>query len=77
MNHSLLARCKTLSYYFASFVAVVSFILLLVLFGIQMYTRWYLNKDFTLLGGNELEVFTAATFALIYGLTHLGARESK
>lgn len=37
----------------------------------QIYIRWAINQNFTLLGGYELETLTASVFALILGLVYL------
>lgn len=50
---------------FAFWAAVISFIGLLAILGLQMYVRWALNQNFTFLGGFELEALTASVFALI------------
>ncbi len=45
--------------------AGVSLVAVLVLVVLQAYVRWALNKDFTFLGGAELEVLTASAFAFL------------
>lgn len=53
---------------------IVSVITLLVVFafiGFQTYVRWKINQNFTVLGGNELEVLTISVFALIFGVVYI------
>ena len=42
----------------------------------QTYVRWNLNKDFTFLGGFELEALTLSAFGLLGTLVFLARRRS-
>ena len=50
---------------FSFVLAVISVLAVVAYIGAQTYVRWSINKDFTFLGGNELEVLTASAFALV------------
>jgi hypothetical protein len=52
----------------ASLVAAVSFILVAVLGGFEIYVRWTLNQNFTFLGGWGFEAITLGAFALLIAL---------
>jgi hypothetical protein len=39
---------------------------------LQMYVRWKINKDFTFLGGAELEVLTTSAFAMLMYFSYGG-----
>lgn len=54
----------------AFLAALLSFVTLIVLIGGEVYVRWYVNQNFTFLGGFALEalmlMFTALTLGLLY-----------
>jgi hypothetical protein len=42
--------------------------------GVTMYVRWYVNQNFTFLGGWEMEALTLAVFALLIVLLRISER---
>lgn len=60
----------------AFFVAILSVVAVFSIAGLQLYVRWYINQNYTLLGGSELEVLTVASFGLLFGLVYLHHREN-
>ena len=75
MNHVLRGR-RSFAYYFALAAAVISFVGLWVVIGVQLYIRWYVNQNFTLLGGGELEVLTGSIPVLVLGVAYLDRMSS-
>ena len=63
-------------FWFSLVVAKLSFVGLVALFGLQVYTRWYVNKDFAFLPGFGLEALTISVFALILGLAYIHRSEN-
>ena len=59
----------------AAIILTLSFIAVAVLSIAQAYVRWKLNQNFTFLGGGQLEVLTASTFALLIVLVKKGSEE--
>ena len=58
----------------SSFSLIVAVVAVVITFGLivaQTYVRWSLNQNFTFLGGNELEVLTVSSFALLLGLVYI------
>jgi len=49
---------------------------LFALFGLEIYIRWYVNKDFAFLPGFGLEALTISVFALILGLAYIHRAEN-
>ena len=64
-------------YGFSMLVAVISLLSTLAFVMAQAYVRWSVNQNFTFLGGNELEVLTFSSFALLFGLNYLHQLRSK
>lgn len=60
---------------FASAVAVLFFIIVLGLGALQAYVRWFVNQNFTFLGGFELEAATVGAFALLIALLFTSRRD--
>lgn len=58
-------------FYFSATLSVVLLFVVLILTGAQTYVRWFLNQNFTLVGGSELEALTFSVFALILLMTYL------
>lgn len=58
---------RSRAYYVALFGAVVSMLVFVALTIAQMYVRWYLNQDFTFLGGFGLEAWGAVFLGLTLG----------
>lgn len=58
-------------FYFSAGVSVVLLLTMLFLIGAQTYVRWFINQNFTLVGGNELEILTISVFALILTITYI------
>jgi len=56
---------------FSAAVAALALCIVFVLTIAQVYVRWSVNQNFTFLGGNELEVLTFSSFALLLGLAYL------
>ena len=50
---------------------VVSFLAVLGIAGFEMYVRWFINQNYVVLGGSELEVLTASAFVLTLGLAYI------
>ena len=56
----------------AAVVAMLaSLVAVLAIVGLQVYVRWFINQNFTFLGGGELEVLTVSSFALTLGLAYI------
>lgn len=58
-------------------VSVLSFAAVVVITGIQIYVRWFINQTFTIIGGSQLEVLTISTFILIAFLSYIHRQEKK
>lgn len=56
---------------FSAAVAALALLIMFVLTIAQAYVRWSVNQNFAFLGGNELEVLTFSSFALVLGLAYL------
>jgi hypothetical protein len=61
---------EVLIFWLALIVAKLSFIASTILLACEIYVRWNINKDFTFLGGLELEVLILSTFALIIAIIY-------
>ena len=70
MNTSIKERRQTLIFRIAFIGVILAFLVVFALVGAEAYVRWTLNKDFSFLGGSELEVLTASLFVLILGMVH-------
>lgn len=57
-------------YWSALLSAIIIFVLVFVIGAWEMYVRWKMNQNFTLLGGFELEALTVSATALILGLMY-------
>jgi hypothetical protein len=66
---------RRFTYKLARTTAIISLIALVVLIISQLYVRWNINQNFTLLGGNELETLTVSVFALVIGLVYTHREE--
>lgn len=64
-------RVATIVFWLAFISAVLLFVTTIALVGLEAYIRWTINKDFSFLGGFELETLTASATILILGLTRL------
>lgn len=62
---------ERVTFLFGVTIAAVWMVVVFVLVLAQLYIRWSINQNFTLLGGFELEALTFSTFALILGLVYL------
>ena len=57
-------RRSNIIFWFSLIVAKLSFALLFVLIGVEMYVRWTLNQNFAFLPGFGLEALTFSVFGL-------------
>lgn len=62
---------QNLIFRFSMTVSVLMLLIVLALVSFQTYIRWFVNQNFTLVGGNELEVMTASVFVLITAITYI------
>lgn len=67
---SELKRHEKFIFRFSVTVSLLSLIMILGFICAQTYVRWSINQNFTFLGGSELEILTASTFALLLGLLY-------
>jgi len=49
---------------------ILALAVVLLIISFEIYVRWFVNKDFALLGGFELEALTISAFALILGMVY-------
>ena len=70
MNKPTQESRQKLVFRFAFFSALLTLIVVIILIGFQVYVRWFFSKDFSLLGGFELEMLTASAFVLILGMVY-------
>ena len=68
MNTSTPEGRETLVFRLAVISALVLLVIVLAVTGFELYVRWFVNKDFTFLGGFQLEALTLSVGALILGL---------
>ncbi len=59
---------ERLIFRFSVAVATLSFIAAFIITGVQIYVRWFINQNFTIIGGSQLEVLTASSFILILAI---------
>lgn len=71
MNNLTQEHRQKLVFRLAFISAILGLIVIFILIGLETYIRWFASKDFTFLGGFELETLTASTFALIIGIMHM------
>lgn len=71
MNNLTQERRQTLVFRLAFVSAILILLVVLITAGFELYVRWFVNKDFMLLGGFELEALTLSASALILGMTYL------
>lgn len=71
MNNSTYERRQTVLFRFVYISAIVMLFVVLITAGFELYVRWFVNKDFILLGGFELEALTISVSALILGMAYL------
>jgi len=64
-------------YRFSVGVSVLSLAAVLIITGIQTYIRWFINQNFTVIGGSQLEALTISAFALIIVLAYVHRPEKK
>lgn len=78
MNNLTQEDRRTLVFRFAFTSAMLTLAIVLVLIGLETYIRWFVSKDFTFLGGFELEMLIASVFTLIIGMVYMyRPRENK
>jgi len=70
MNTSTPEGRETLVFRLAVISTLVFLVIILAITGFELYVRWFVNKDFTFLGGFELEALTLSAGALILGLLY-------
>ena len=75
MNEITKEKRGSFVFRFSVIVSILSFLIVLIIAGMQIYIRWFINKDFMVIGGNELEVLTASSFALIAVLSYIHRSE--
>ena len=64
-------RVQTAVFWFAFISAILLLVVVLALVGFEAYIRWTINKDFSFLGGFELETLTASAAVLTLGIARL------
>jgi len=64
-------RRERLVFWSSVLVAKISLLLVFALIGFEIYVRWFINQNFTFLGGFELEALTASAFAFTFGVLYL------
>lgn len=72
MTESTKEKREKFVFRFSVAVAALSFAAVFVVTGAQIYVRWFINQDFTIIGGNQLEVLTASAFLLILAIAYIG-----
>ena len=75
MNENTKEKRVSFIFRFSVIVSVLSLLVVFVTTGIQVYIRWFFNKDFLLIGGTQLEVLTVSAFILISVLTYIYRQE--
>ncbi len=70
MNNLVQEGRRTLVFRFAFTIATLTLAIVLIVIGLETYIRWFMSKDFTFLGGFELETLTVSVFALIIGMMY-------
>ncbi len=71
MNILNFEKRERMMFRFSTAVAALALFVVFALVFLQVYVRWSVNQNFTFLGGNELEVLTFSSFALLLGLAYL------
>ena len=71
MNNLIQEHRQKLVFRLAFISAMLGFVAIFILIGLETYTRWFASKDFTFLGGFELETLTVSVFALIIGMMYM------
>jgi hypothetical protein len=56
---------------FCAAICGVSLVLVFAAIAFQTYVRWFVNQNFTVMGGSELEVLTASAFASLLLLAYV------
>lgn len=74
MDKTIQERREALVFKLAFISIIVVSVIVALLLGLEVYVRWYLNKDFVFLGGFELEALTVSVFALIIGMVRTYSR---
>ena len=74
MNENIKEKRGNFIFRFSVVVSVISLLTVFISTGAQIYIRWFINKDFIVVGGNQLEFLTISAFALVLVLayTHRG-----
>jgi hypothetical protein len=75
MDKTTQERREDLVFKLAITSLVVVLVIVTLLIGLEVYVRWYVNKDFAFLGGFELEALTISMFALIIGMVRTYGRK--
>lgn len=70
MNENIKEKRERFIFRLSAVVSVLASIVVFLLVGLQVYIRWFINQNFTVLGGNELEVLTISVFALIVSMAY-------
>ncbi|MDO8593325.1 MAG: hypothetical protein Q7R59_00255 [bacterium] len=71
MNTPIQERRQTLVFRLSFISTILALAVVLTVVGFEVYVRWFVNKDFALLGGFELEALTISAFALILGMAYM------
>jgi len=71
MNKSTEERAEKLMFWFSFIGGVVSLVLVLASVMCEMYVRWTMNQNFTLLGANELAALIVSAFGLIIAMAYI------
>jgi len=70
MNTPTQERRSTLVFRLSFISVILALAVVLLIISFEIYVRWFVNKDFALLGGFELEALTISAFALILGMVY-------
>lgn len=58
-------------YWLAFTLATISWIGVIALIIAEVYVRWFINQNFTFLGGGGLPALIVSTFGLLLGLVYI------
>lgn len=71
MNTPTQEKRERFVFYFSVTTSILLLLVVLLLVGFQTYVRWFVNQNFTLVGGNELEVLTVSMSALVLAIASI------